>query len=161
MAAAIAASCLLVGTSANAATASSTMVVQATVLTSCAIGTGALINFSYDPSSAAPTVANTGTSLTVLCNGGTTWSLFSTQAVATAIMQNTTIATATSMYQMPYGLFTDVGAVAALPITNVAGVITGVGTGLPQTPVIYAKLAPHLNVYAGTYAQTVNLTIVY
>lgn len=159
---AVAGACVIGFGSAQAATDNSTMLVTATVGTTCALGSGAAINFAnYDPSSLVPAQANTGTTLRITCNGGTTWSLFSTQAVATAIMQNTLIATATAMYQMPYALYADAAYKTLLPITNVAGVITGVGTGAVQNPVIYAQVAPKLNVFTGAYAQTVNLTIVY
>ena len=147
---------------AYAATATSTLNVTATAIGSCSIGSGGALNFgNYDYDAITDTVGDSGTSLQITCNGGTTWSLYSSESVATKIMQNTTIATATAMYQLPYSLYTDAGRLTPLAVTNTTGTITGTGTGVAQSAVIYGKIIKGLNVFSGSYAQIINLTLVY
>lgn len=158
----IASSFLMLGVSANAETASGTLNVTAVALGSCSIGSEGTLSFgNYDIDAITDTTGNTGTSLQVTCNGGTTWSLYSTESVVTKIMQNTVIATATSMYQLPYSLYTDAGMTIPLAVTNTTGTVTGTGTGSPQTAIIYGKIIKGLNVFTGNYAQVINLTLVY
>ena len=159
----IAASLLILAANASAAgTATGTLNVTATALGSCSIGGGGALNFgNYDIDATTDATANTGTSLQVTCNGGATWSMYSTESQATKIMQHTTIATATAMYQLPYTLYTDAAMTIPLAVTNTTGSLTGTGTGSAQTAVIYGKIAKGLNVFTGTYAQVINLTLVY
>jgi spore coat protein U-like protein len=158
----IASSFLMLSLSANAATATGTLNVTAVALGSCSIGSEATLSFgNYDIDSATDTTGNTGTSLQITCNGGTTWSLYSTESVVTKIMQNTTIATATAMYQLPYTLYTDAAMTIPLAVTNTTGTVTGTGTGSAQTAIIYGKIIKGLNVFSGSYAQVINLTLVY
>lgn len=147
---------------AHAETATGSLNVTAVALGSCSIGSDGMLSFgNYDTDAITDTTANTGTSLQVTCNGGTTWSLFSTESVVTKIMQNTLIATATAMYQLPYTLYTDAAMTIPLAVTNTTGTVTGTGTGAPQTAIIYGKISKGLNVFAGNYAQVINLTLVY
>lgn len=158
----ITSSLLMISLNASAETATGTLNVTAVALGSCSIGTGGTLSFdNYDVDAIADTTGNTGTSLQVTCNGGTTWSMYSTESVVTRIMQNTTIATATAMYQLPYTLYTDVAATIPLAVTNTTGTVTGTGTGSPETAMIYGKISKGLNVFTGNYAQVINLTLVY
>jgi spore coat protein U-like protein len=159
----ITASLLAIAANANAAgTASGTLNVTATALASCSIGGGGTLSFgSYEIDATTDATANTGTSLQVTCNGGATWSMYSTESQATKIMQHTTIATASAMYQLPYTLYTDAAMSIPLAVTNTTGSLTGTGTGAAQNAVIYGKIAKGLNVFTGTYAQVINLTLVY
>jgi spore coat protein U-like protein len=153
---------LLLCTSAQAETATGTLNVTATALGACSIGSGGTLNFgNYDGASITDAKADTGTSLQVTCNGGTTWSMYSTESEVTKIMQNTLIATATAMYQLPYTLYTDAAMTIPLAVTNTTGTITGTGTGSPQTAIIYGKVIKGHNVFSGNYAQVINLTLVY
>ena len=158
----IASSFLALYSTVHAATATTTLNVTATALGSCSIGSGGALNFgNYDADATTDTTGNTGTSVQVTCNGGTAWSLYSSESVVTKIMQNTTILEATSMYQLPYTLYTDSGMLTPLAVTNTTGTITGTGTGSAQSAVIYGKIVKGLNVFSGSYAQTINLTLVY
>ncbi|QVL46370.1 MAG: spore coat protein U domain-containing protein [Methylophilaceae bacterium] len=153
---------LLVCTSIEAETAIGTLNVTATALSTCSIGSGGTLNFGiYDANSMTDTTADTGTSLQVTCNGETTWTMYSTESEVTKIMQHTTIATATAMYQLPYTLYTDAAMTIPLAITNTTGTITGTGTGSPQTAIIYGKVIKGHHVFSGNYAQVINLTLVY
>ena len=158
----IASSFLALSSSTNAETATGTLNVTATAIGSCSISNGSTLSFgNYDSDATTDTIANTGTSLQVTCNGGATWSMYSTESQATKIMQNTSISEATAMYQLPYTLYTDAAMTIPLPITNTTGSLTGTGTGSAQTAVIYGKIIKGLNVFTGTYAQIINLTLVY
>ncbi|MFT7214293.1 MAG: spore coat protein U-like protein, partial [Granulosicoccus sp.] len=77
---------LALASSANAGTDTGTLLVTTTVSNSCSIGSGAEINFGvYDP--AAIKTGDTGTSLSITCNGPTVaWSIHSTESVATRLM---------------------------------------------------------------------------
>lgn len=153
---------IAIGSHARAATATGTLNVTATALGACSIGSGGTLNFgNYNGASITDLSADTGTSLQVTCNGGTTWSMYSTESVVTKIMQNTVIATATAMYQLPYTLYTDAAMTVPLAVTNTTGTITGTGTGLAQTAIIYGKINKGLNVFSGNYAQVINLTLIY
>jgi spore coat protein U-like protein len=77
-------------------------------------------------------------------------------------MQNTSEgATATAPYQLPYTLYTDSAMTIPLAVTNTTGALTGTGTGAAQPATIYGKIAKGYNVFTGSYAQTINLTLVY
>ena len=149
-------------TSAYAETALGTLNVTATVISSCSIGGAGSLSFgSYDADGATDTTANTGTSIQVTCNGDTTWSMFSTESDVTKIMQNTSVAQPHADYQLSYTLYTDAAMTIPLAVTNTTGTITGTGTGSAQNAVIYGKIAKGQAVFTGTYAQTINLTLVY
>ena len=153
---------LLICITAQSETVTGTLNVTATALGTCSIGSGGTLNFgNYDASSITDTTADTGTSLQVTCNGETNWTMYSTESEVTKIMQHTTIATATTMYQLPYTLYTDAAMTIPLAVTNTTGAITGTGTGSPQTAIIYGKIIKGHHVFSGSYAQLINLTLVY
>lgn len=153
---------LLICITAQAETATGALNVTATALGTCSIESGGTLNFgNYDGSSITDTTADTGTSLQVTCNGGTTWTMYSTESEVTKIMQHTVVATATAMYQLPYTLYTDAAMTIPLAVTNTTGTIAGTGTGSPQTAIIYGKIIKGHHVFSGSYAQVINLTLVY
>jgi len=140
----------------------STLTVNTTVLSGCAVNSAGVINLIYDPMSNVPTTASTAGSMTVTCSAGTAWGVYSDQSVVTRIMNyvGTPITgTAVTMLALPYALYNDLG--VSLAVTNTSGQTIGIGTGTPQAVIIKAVVAPKINVAVGQYTQTINLVVVY
>lgn len=155
---------------AQAATATGTLTVKATVAASCTVNTSAtgtttdaVLDFGTVSSFAANTDASTssagGSQVGVLCNNGTSWTL------ALDGGQN---ASGTSQRQMsggtseliPYDLYTDSGYTTAIGISTTA--LSGTGTGSEQKYDIYGRIPAGSTLPSvGSYIDTVTMTITY
>ncbi len=157
-------SCLLVAMMpAQAATATTTFQVTATVLKACAMTTPATLAFGdYTPSNVAPLAGTTAFS--VICTFGTPYSLglsagTSTSAsVTTRKMTNAGGVTGSNL--LSYGLFKEVGL-----STNWDDSATGAGytaNGLTQPYTVYGSIpAGQYGAAPGNYADTITLTLTY
>lgn len=142
------------------ATSAGSLTANASVVAACSIASGGVIDFGvYDVTDLSAKTANTGTTLKVQCTKNTDWRVYSTQTDATKIM--ITAGGATSELQMPYLLYSNSGHTTLLPVTGTVDSVSGKGNGSQQNATIYGKIAPGLNVVAGSYTQTINLSIDY
>jgi len=153
---------LLLGapTAALADSRQTTMSVNATVSANCTISAGGVDFAAINPQSASPHTA-TGT-VTVTCTNGAPWTIGADAGAGTG-------ATLTSRRMMSganainYSLFTDSGFV------NVWGsgsggtaLLSGTGTGSAQALTVYGRVpAGQTTIRAGTYGDTVNITVTY
>lgn len=142
-----------------AADATTTMGISATVLSACSINANNLAFGNYNPTSATPTdatstidvICTTGTSYTVALNAGTT----SGTTVSTRKM-------ASGANRLDYALYSDSARSTNwgntpgtdTPAATVAGVI-------PSTFTVYGRVAAQQNVPAGSYTDTVTITVTY
>ena len=159
---ALAFSTMLVGSSALAATGTGTLTATATVLASCTIGAAVLAFGVYDPASAVDNDAQT--TVAVVCTTGSTYSIYSTTALASRFMITGAGGAGQQLTFGVYGSTLDRTSGTQLPLTNTTGKIAGTGTGLPQNINLFGRVAALQNVVAGAYTNTLtptNLTIEY
>jgi spore coat protein U-like protein len=152
----VAAALLIGGSAAEAASVSTTMTVTATVVPSCSV-TGGTLNFnSYDPLSAAPTDGSL--QIAVACTKGTTASIgLSTGSHASAGVRRMT----DGIDFLSYELYQDAGRTNVWTDTG-AGLLTYLAsTNASQLFSVEGRIAPGQNVAAGTFSDTVTITVTF
>jgi len=160
--AAIAAVALVPGY-AMAATATTTMAVTATVLTSCTVVSAPVAFGNYSYATATDTAA-TGT-LTVTCSAGLPYNVGLDQgASAGATVTTRKMTGGVSAGLLSYGLYRD--ASHTLNWGNTVGTdtlaVTGASnTGLPNAISVYGLLTKNQSSAADAYTDTVNVTVTY
>ena len=143
-----------------AGTQQTTMGVSATVTASCTISAGGVDFGAIDPQSGSADTANGN--VTVSCTSGAAWTIGADAGAGSGA----TLSTRRMMSganSIDYSLFTDSGYV------NVWGsgsggtaLLTGTGTGSAQTLTVYGRVpAGQTSIRAGTYGDTVNVTVTY
>ncbi|EML1065888.1 spore coat protein U domain-containing protein [Acinetobacter nosocomialis] len=156
---------------ANAATATGTLTVKATVTNSCVLNTSAtgtttnaVLDFGTLSSLAtnedADTTTTGGTSIKVLCNNTVPWTLSFDGGKNAQTTQRRMIGGATSNEYIPYNLFSDTGRATAIGIATTA--YSGTGSGVVQTVNVYGRIpAGSALPSAGSYVDTVTITVTY
>lgn len=145
--------------SAMAATATGTMGVSATVQTACSLSTIDLAFGNYDPTSATATDASS--TINVTCTSGTSF----TVGVNAGTTSGTTVSTrklANGANRLAYGLYQD--AARTTNWGNTPGLDTPaaiVASSSASSLTVYGRLSASQNVPAGTYTDTVTVTVNY
>ena len=140
---------------ANASTATASIAVSATVLSSCTIAASALAFGNYT------SVLLTGTTnLTVACTAGTAYNVgldvgLGTGATVAARVMTFGVATLT------YGLFSNTARTTVWGPTIGTNTVVGAGTGLPQVLPVYGQIPAGQLAAPGLYGDTVPATITY
>ena len=143
--------------SAQAATASSNILVTATVLSFCTIAASPLPFGNYS----APALA-VNTSIVVACTATTGYSVGLSAGGATGATVTTRQMTgATGTTPLNYALFRDAGFTLNWGLTTGTNTVAGTGTGLPQTITVFGQVAANQLVTPGLYSDTVVATITY
>lgn len=146
------------GGAAQAATATTTFPVTATVIKACVVSATQLAFGNYDPTAAAPTDATS--TLSVLCTVGTSYTVGLTQGTAsgatvtTRKMSNGTNLLNYALYQET-GRTTNWGNTAG---TDTVAATAPVGT---NTITVYGRIAAGQNVPIGSYSDTITVNVVY
>jgi len=141
----------LLATPALGGTASNTLTVTATVAATCSVSASSLnfgtytVSTNTDQSGNISVTCTTGTPYTVELDGGTNAS-GSTRRMVNA-----------SSY-LTYELYTDSGRGTVWNNTNT---VAGTGTGAAQSIPLYGRIPSSQNVPAGTYTDTVQITVTY
>lgn len=152
---------LTLAPSAQAASATTTFQVTATVLKACLMSTPATLAFGpYDPAAATALAATT--SLNVTCTFGTAYSLgLSAGGGTVANRLMTSISAAAGNNTLNYGLFKDSGHLT--PWDNSVSGTGYTGSGLPQTQTIYGQIptAQYAAAPATDYSDTITVTLTY
>jgi len=149
--------------SANAATGTNNLTVNATVASTCTVSAGTIDFGSFDVTDATAEEA-TGT-INVKCTNGTPWNLYAnagTGASATLEERKMTggaAGTDTLQYQLYVDNYTTAwgDGVSA----TVTGEFTGTGTGVDQTQTIYGRIPAGQTASSGAYTDTVVMTVSY
>lgn len=156
---------------ANAATATGTLTVRATVTNSCVLNTSAtgtttnaVLDFGTLSSIASNVDADTtttgGTPITVLCNNTVPWALSFDGGQNVLSTQRRMIGGATTTEYIPYNLFSDTGRSTAIGIATTA--YSGTGAGNVQTVNVYGRIPAGTTLpSAGSYVDTVTVTVTY
>ncbi|NCU10725.1 MAG: spore coat protein U domain-containing protein [Sphingomonadaceae bacterium] len=144
---------------AQAATAQTTMGISATVLNACIVSATDMAFGTYDPTSASAT--DSTSSINVTCTIGTSFSV-GLNAGSTAGASVTARQMASGSDRLNYALFSDAARTTNwgnTPGTNTPAPTTA--TALPATLTVYGRIAAQQNVPAGSYTDTVTITVTY
>lgn len=150
---------IFVAEAAQAGTATTTMNVSATVQNSCLVSASALAFGNYDPVSASPT--NATSSITVTCTTGTSFTV-GLDAGSAAGATVTTRQMSNAANRLSYSLFSD--SARTTNWGNTAGVNTPAAitaTASPSVLTVYGQVAAQQNLPAGSYSDTVIVTVTY
>jgi spore coat protein U-like protein len=146
-------------TTAQAATATGTFNVSATVLTSCTIAVLPLAFGTYDPSSLTPDDAST--TATVTCTGASSYTIamnVGTGAAATFAERRMTSGGST----LVYSIYTDVARTTIWGDgTNSTATVPGTGVLGITTHEAYGRIPVGQAVTAGVYNDTITVTLTY
>lgn len=154
-------SIFFIHTSVFAATTTANLPISATVVTACSIGTVVGVAFgNYDPTSATANNA-TGT-IPVTCTNGAPYNIglgpgtFAGATVTTRRMTGTPAGTPLS-----YSLFRDAGRTLNWGVTIGTDTLALTGTGVAQSTTVFGQIPALQAVTAGTYADTVLITVTF
>lgn len=154
---------------ANAATTTGTLTVKATVAKGCSVNTdasgtaaNAVLDFGTISSLTAnvdgDTAAASGTSIKVLCNNGTAYTV--AFGAGNNVLSGVRRMAGGSSEFIPYNLYLASTRADALAVNGTTASITGNGT--PQTLDVYGRIpAGSVLPTAGNYTDTVTLTVTY
>lgn len=151
--------CGLLPSAASAQSAQTTMDVSATVVKSCVISATNLAFGNYDPTAATP--ADASSSITVTCTPGTSFTVgLNAGTVAGATVTSRKMASGTN--RLSYALYSD--AARTTNWGNTPGTDTpAAGTALvtPSVLTVYGRVPAQQAVVAGSYTDTVTITVSY
>ena len=144
---------------AMAGSATASMSISATVLSACVVTSNSMAFGGYNPTSATPTDATS--TLDVICTAGTNYSVglnAGTTAGATVLTRQMT----SGANVLSYALYSDSS--RSTNWGNTPGTDTPAQTTagvLPSTFTVYGRIPAQQNVQAGSYADTVTITVSY
>lgn len=156
---AFAAGVLLIPQTASAATATDTMAVSATVQTACILTASPLAFGSYNPTSAANVDATT--TISVTCTSGTSYTV-GLNAGTTSGATVSARKMASNGHTLNYALYQD--ASRSVNWGNTPGTDTPAAAtagSSAATVTVYGRIAGSQNTNAGTYTDTVTVTVNY
>ena len=145
-------------TSADAATATATIAVSANVLANCGVSASPLAFGTYSP--AASSATNATTTLAVTCTNGTTY----TVSLSAGSGTGATIATrklTSGSNTLNYSLYSNAAATTVWGDTVGTNTVAGTGSGAAQNLTVYGSIPASQNAFAGSYTDTVNVTLTY
>lgn len=139
------------------ATATTTMAVSATVLSSCIVVASPLVFGNYDPTSA--TAKDATTTIAVTCTSGTAYNV-GLDAGGASGATVTTRKLVNGANLLPYAIYKEVGRTNNWGDTTTDRV-SGTGNGALQSLTVYGSIPAGAAVPAGAYTDTVNVTVTY
>jgi spore coat protein U-like protein len=142
-----------------AASATTTLAVNSTVLTACIVATTPVAFGNYDPTAASAT-NNTGT-VVVTCTSGAPYNLQLDPGAATGATVTTRQMKDTGTDLLPYALYRDSARTLNWGKTNGTDTVAANGSGILQTYTVYGSIPAGAAVPAGVYSDTVNVTVSY
>ncbi|TJY63314.1 spore coat protein U domain-containing protein [Sinimarinibacterium sp. CAU 1509] len=152
--------CTVLSTSAFSATVTDNLVVNATVVNSCSV-TGDTLNFGNVDALTGTTVDVTAT-ISVTCTLGTTYNVQLDQGTYGASVTTRKMQKAASTELLSYHLYTSVLNTTEWGVTNGVDTVAGTGLGIAATPhLVYGSIPAGQEVPAGSYSDTVTITVAY
>ncbi|MFN3235087.1 MAG: spore coat U domain-containing protein [Gammaproteobacteria bacterium] len=142
-------------------TATSTFQVSATVADACSVASSDTLNFgTYNPLDGSVTTGNTD--IDVTCTQSTGYNVgLSAGTGSGASVSTRKMTSTTSSDTLEYTLYQDSGYSSVWGETIGSNTYSDDGTGLEQTIPVYGKIAASQNVPAGTYEDTITVTVTY
>lgn len=142
-----------------AGSASSTMTTSATVVNDCTIGSASMPALNYDPAQ--------GTGLTVTGSISITCTNGATATVALDFGQNPNGTTNRQMFDatvsgyLPYNVYQDSAYGTLWGSTSGVNTLAVTGTGSSQSVPVYLKANPTVGAKAGSYTDTIGVTVTF
>ena len=144
---------------AQAATQTPTLTVSTSIPTSCTTATVTNVTFG-SPATLAVAADNTASgTLQITCTVGGTYTVIADNG-SNYSGSSRRMRKGVSTAYLTYGLFTDASRVNAFPTTTGAATVIS-GTGNPVTTTLYAVLNAQSATEAGSYTDSVQLTVTY
>lgn len=144
----------------QAATATANLAVSATVINACAFGTITSVAFgNYDPTSA--TANNNTGSIVVTCTLGDVYNIALNPGAFSGATVTTRRMTGPSAGGLAYTLYRDSGRTLNWGQTIGTDTLQQTGTGLAQTATVYGQIPASQAVTAGSYSDTVGITVTF
>lgn len=143
---------------ARAGTDTDTMAVTATVVASCDVAANDLDFMTYDPVSGSPVDASA--TLEITCTNGAAYVVALDEGVgagATIAARRMTSGSDT----LAYSLYRDASRSQLWGETNGVDTVAGTGSGTQQTLTVYGRAPTAQTSPAGSYADTVTVTVTY
>lgn len=151
---------LLFSQTSQAATATANLAISATVINACAFGTITSVAFgNYDPTSAS--VNNNTGSIVVSCTLGDVYNISLNPGTFAGATVTTRRMTGPSAGGLSYSLFRDSGRTLNWGQTIGTDTLQQTGTGLAQTATVYGQIPVLQAVTAGSYSDTVGITVTF
>jgi spore coat protein U-like protein len=142
------------------ATITGSLPVTASVLNDCVLGTITSVAFgNYDPTSATPN-NNTG-SIVVTCTAGDVYNIGLDAGTFAGATVTTRRMTGPSAGGLSYFLYRDTGRTLNWGVTIGTDTLQQTGTDLPQTATVYGQIPASQAVSAGSYSDTVGITVTF
>lgn len=149
----------ITASSANAATATTSFTVNATVLKACVVTALPLAFGNYDPTSVSPVTGST--TLSVLCTRGTSFRTGLNAGTATGATVSTR-SMSSGGESLNYALYQDSAYTTNwgnTPGTDTPAAVTAGNGATTQT--VYGRIAASQNVPIGVYTDTITVTVTY
>ncbi len=143
---------------ADASTSTASVAVSANVLSSCGVTALPLAFGTYSPSQSSNSTAST--TIAVTCTNGTPYAIGMNAGSGTGASVATRILTSGSN-TLGYSLYQDSGYSTVWGNTIGTNTETGTGTGLVQTITVYGSITALQAVPAGSYTDSVTVTLTY
>lgn len=142
----------------NAATATTTFSVTATVLQVCAVSASTLAFGNYDPTSATPTDGTTTVSVT--CTNGTAYTIGLNAGTGSGATVASRKMTASSNL-LNYTLYQDNLRATVWGNTVSTDTVAGTGSGAAIPHTVYGRIPAQQTAPTGSYSDTVTVTVTY
>ncbi|MBD3828781.1 MAG: spore coat U domain-containing protein [Stenotrophomonas sp.] len=147
--------CLMPG-AAQAATATTTFQVTATVLATCQVSATPLAFGNYAGSQTDAT-----STISVTCTNGTAYNVGLDAGTADGATVTTRKMTGPGGALLGYALYSDSARITNWGNTVGTDTVTGTGTGLAQTLTVYGRIPAGSMPTPGAYADTITVTVTY
>lgn len=139
-----------------AATASGTLTISASVVASCTVVGSAIAFGAY-----TQTVVNQTGTITVLCTNGTAYNVGLDAGTGTGASVSNRKMSASGGGTLNYALYRDSARSNNWGSTIGTDTVTGTGSGLTQTLTVYGQIPASQTPLAGSYSDTVTVTLTY
>lgn len=144
----------------SAATITGNLPVTASVINNCVFGAITSVAFgNYDPTSATPN-NNTG-SITVTCTSGDVYNIGLNAGTFAGATVTTRRMTGPSAGGLSYFLYRDAGRTLNWGVTIGTDTLSQTGNGSAQTATVFGQIPALQAVTAGSYSDTVGITVTF
>jgi spore coat protein U-like protein len=146
----------LAPTAVIAATTTTTFAVSATVASTCTVSATALAFGTY-----SGTVIDQTSSLSVTCSTGATYNIGLSAGTTAGATTAARLLSDGASGTLGYALFRDAGRTLNWGNTVNTDTLAGTGTGAAQAVSVYGRIAGGQTATAGTYTDTITVTVTY
>ena len=148
--------CLACPAAAFGATATTSFTVTATVVATCAVSAGNLGFGNY-----ATTVLDATTTISVTCTNLTPYLVELDAGIGSGATVAARRMTGPSSETLSYSLYQDAGRLLVWGPTSALQSVAGTGNGAAQTLTVYGRVNASQSPQAGSYADTITVTVTY